>query len=440
MESYRRARVFHRLVRRTAATRPMAKLYAVIQQPLDRVVYRLSSATTTASSWLAGVEITMLTTTGAKTGRARTLPVLGLPDGRDVIVIASNFGRRANPAWYYNLRANPRATIVVDGVRREVVGRELAGSERARGYRRGEEVFPGFTHYPCWAEPRQIPVLRLEPLPGATARANRSGRRAVAYDELKERQSAMWGSAPYQRVAATSADIHDLVVERLHPRPGERWLDLASGTGAVAERAAARGAEVIGVDLAPALIETARERAAERGLDIDYRVGDCERLELPDASFDTVSSTFGVMFTPDHPAAARELARVTRAGGRIALANWTPTGGVARMFRMMAPFQPETPPSNPFDWGDTQRVRALLGEWFELELEEHVSTFRVPSGEAYWELLSTSYGPTKTLADSLGERREELHRAWVEFFESNYRADDGIAHTREYLLMLGERR
>ena len=262
----------------------------------------------------------------------------------------------------------------------------------------------------------------------------------MAYEQLKERQGAMWGSAPYQRVTWTIADIHERVVERLDPRPGRRWLDLACGTGAVAERAAARGADVTGVDLAPALIETATERAAELGLGIDYRVGDCERLALPDAGFDVVSSTCGVMFAPDHAATARELARVTRPGGRIALANWTPAGGVARMFAMLAPFQPAPPPSNPFDWGDERRLSALLGEWFELELEEHTSTWRVPSGEDYWELYSTSYGPAKTLADSLGRRREELRRAWVEFFESNYRANGEIAHTREYLLVVGERR
>jgi hypothetical protein len=94
MESYRRARRFHRLVRRTAATRVMAKVYGVIQEPLDRSIYRLSGESTTASSWLAGVGITMLTTIGAKSGRPRTLPVLGLRDGEDMmLVIASNFGR-----------------------------------------------------------------------------------------------------------------------------------------------------------------------------------------------------------------------------------------------------------------------------------------------------------------------------------------------------------
>jgi ubiquinone/menaquinone biosynthesis C-methylase UbiE len=100
----------------------------------------------------------------------------------------------------------------------------------------------------------------------------------VAFEELKQRQSAMWGNGPYQRVTETLTEMHDTVVERIDPQPGETWLDLACGTGAVAERAAARGAHSIGVDLAPALIETARERAAELGLEIDYRVGDCERL------------------------------------------------------------------------------------------------------------------------------------------------------------------
>jgi deazaflavin-dependent oxidoreductase (nitroreductase family) len=164
MESYHRSAPFHRLVRRTAATRPMAKIYAVIQEPLDRLVYRLTRGRTTATSWLAGVEIAMLTTTGAKTGRARTLPVLGLPDGEGMILIASNFGRPHNPGWYHNLRANPHATIVLDGTSRDVAARELGGDERERGYGRGEEIFPGFTHYRRWASNRQIPVLRLEPL------------------------------------------------------------------------------------------------------------------------------------------------------------------------------------------------------------------------------------------------------------------------------------
>lgn len=252
----------------------------------------------------------------------------------------------------------------------------------------------------------------------------------------------MWGNGPYQRVTETVADLQDLVIARLAPKPGDRWLDLACGTGAVSERAARAGAQVVGVDLAPALIETARERAMEQRLDIDYQVGDCEHLEaIDDASFDRLSSTCGIMFAPDHDATARELARVVRPGGRIGLANWTPEGGLGRMFGMMRPFQAAPPPSSPFDWGRETRVRELLGDAFELEFEERVSVLETADGEEYWQLFSTSYGPTKTLAESLTEeRRNEFHRAWVDFFENEYRDGDHIAHKREYLLILGTRR
>ncbi len=263
----------------------------------------------------------------------------------------------------------------------------------------------------------------------------------MAYEELKQRQSVMWGNGPYQRITETLTDIHERVIEQLAPQPGLRWLDLACGTGAVAELAAARGADVTGVDLSPALIETASQRAAELGLDIDYRVGDTEALDLDDASFDAVSSTLGIMFAPDHEAAARELARVTRPGGRISLASWTPTGGLGRMFKMMAPFQPAPPPSSPFAWGDEARVKELLGDAFELDIAEQVSIARLPSGEAFWELFSNSYGPTKTLAEALpADRRQELHDAWVDFFESNFRTNGEVAHVREYLLVSGVRR
>ena len=262
----------------------------------------------------------------------------------------------------------------------------------------------------------------------------------MAFEELKQRQSVMWGNGPYQRITETIVDIHDIVLERLAPQDGDRFLDLACGTGAVAERASAAGADVTGIDLAPDLIETARERAGSLGLAIDYEIGDAENLDVPDASFDKLASTCGIMFAPDHEAVAGELARVTKPGGRIALANWTPTGGLAKMFAVMAPYQPAPPPSSPFAWGDEARVTELLGEAFELQLEEHVSTLRVPSGEAYWELFSTSYGPTKMLAEGLGDRREDLRRDWVEFFETNYRKDGEIAHTRQFLLVLGTRR
>ena len=263
----------------------------------------------------------------------------------------------------------------------------------------------------------------------------------MGYEELKQRQSVMWANGPYQRVTETIADIHELVVDRMSLQEGDRWLDLACGTGAVAELAERTGAAVTGIDLSPGLIETAQARASDRGIDIDYRVGDCENLaEVEDASFDIVTSTCGIMFAPDHEATARELARVTKPGGRIGLANWEAEGGVGRMFMVMAPFQPGPPPSSPFDWGDEDRVRELLGDSFDLVFEHRVSTLRVPSGEDYWRLFSSSYGPTKTLAESLeDDRREELHQVWVDFFDTEYRSSGEVAHTREYLLVLGTR-
>ena len=262
----------------------------------------------------------------------------------------------------------------------------------------------------------------------------------MAYEELKARQSVAWGNGPYQRITEIIPDLHDIVIDRLQPGPGMEWLDLATGTGAVAERAAAAGATVTGLDLAPALIETAKERAQERGLEIDYVVGDCERTELGDASFDVVSSVCGVMFAPDHEATARELARVTKPGGRIGLANWTPGPGVADIFRLMSPFQPAPPPSNPFDWGDEDHVRDLLGEAFELDIEPHVSPIAMESGEAYWELFSTSYGPTKTLVEAIGDRSDELRDAWITFFDENHRENGEMVHRRDYVLVLGRRR
>ena len=265
----------------------------------------------------------------------------------------------------------------------------------------------------------------------------------MPFEELKQRHAVVWGSGPYQGITETITDLHRAVIEHLDPQPGQRLLDLACGTGAVAELAATTGAEVVGVDIAPALIEQAKERAAERGLDIDYRVGDAEALELEEESFDLVTSTCGVMFAPDHEAVARELARVTKQGGRIALVCWTPDSGLARMFEVMRPFQPAPPPpgvGNQFDWGREDYVSDLLGGDFALEFVRGDSVLSADSGESVWQLFSTEYGPTKTLADSLDdERREELHAAFVDLHEQS-RTNGGIEFSRTYLLTLGARK
>ena len=170
-----------------------------------------------------------------------------------------------------------------------------------------------------------------------------------------------------------------------------KWLDLACGTGAVAELAAQAGADVTGVDLAPALIETAKERA-ERARTRDRLPR--RRLREPRVRGRAPSTSCrrraASMFSPDHEATARELARVVKPGGRIGLANWTPPRRAwRRSFRMMKPFQPPPPEGvgYPFDWGERAARQGAPRGCFELELERHISPLRLPTGEAYWRAL-----------------------------------------------------
>lgn len=151
-----------RAVRRTASTRAISRLYSVVQEPLDKLVYRATRERTTLTTMLSGLDLIMLTTTGAKTGKPRTLPLFALRDGPRWIVIASNYGRTRHPAWYGNLRAQPRAEVKFAGDTQRVEARELSGADRDRFYERATEFSPNFSSYPDWAK-REIPVLALDP-------------------------------------------------------------------------------------------------------------------------------------------------------------------------------------------------------------------------------------------------------------------------------------
>jgi deazaflavin-dependent oxidoreductase (nitroreductase family) len=164
MYEHRRANPVRRIVRVTAAWPPVSWFYARTLHHIDRLVYGLTRGRGTFVSWVAGLPIVMLTTTGAKSGRRHTLPLVALPEGDRLVVIASNYGQRRNPAWYHNLRANPRATVCFEGVTREMVARELDGAERERHYNRGIEIYPGWTEYRKRASHRRIPVLELTPV------------------------------------------------------------------------------------------------------------------------------------------------------------------------------------------------------------------------------------------------------------------------------------
>jgi len=257
---------------------------------------------------------------------------------------------------------------------------------------------------------------------------------------LKADQARIWGSASWQNIAEGQLfPVHAELVARLDPRPGERWLDLATGTGAVALRAARAGAAVTAQDLAPSLIETARQLAAEEGVSVDFEIGDAERLGYPDAAFDVVCSAHGVVHAYDHCAVARELARVCRPGGRLGLTYWLPNPELQALMERVGYARPAGA-DLPSDWVRRDYARELLGKAFELRFAETVCPWTGESGAATWRLLIESDGPAREGFSRLtAVEREALERDWIEYFE-RHRTPRGVSVPRPYLLILGRRR
>jgi deazaflavin-dependent oxidoreductase (nitroreductase family) len=160
--------MIHRALKAFAASPPGSWLFARVLDHIDRPVFRLTRGRHTMTSLLAGLPVVMLTTTGARSGRPRTVPLVGLPSTEGLVVIASNYGQRSHPAWYHNLRANPRAEVTVDGERRDCVAVVADGERRARIWEQGLAIYPGFGRYERRASHRDIAVFVLEPADAAT--------------------------------------------------------------------------------------------------------------------------------------------------------------------------------------------------------------------------------------------------------------------------------
>jgi ubiquinone/menaquinone biosynthesis C-methylase UbiE len=260
-----------------------------------------------------------------------------------------------------------------------------------------------------------------------------------------ERPAKVWssGGADYDRISRGIADSIEHAVLRLEPQPHERILDLATGTGWTSRVVSRYDAFVTGVDIAADLLSVARGKAAQERLQIEYRVGDAEQLPLENGEFDAAISTCGVMFASRQEAAAAELARVVRKGGRIALTTWTPEGNVAKMFEVMKRYMPPPPtpaPRSPFEWGKIERVRELLSNDFDLRFERATSFYREPSAEAAWQTFSSGYGPTRTLAAGLEpDRREALRKDFIAFHAA-FETELGVCVPRDYLLTVGVRK
>ena len=164
---YDQANALQRLLRRFAASGPGSWLFARVLHHVDRPVYRLTGGRHTFASLVSGIPVVMLTTTGAKTGRRRSVPVLGLPTPGGLAVIASNFGRHNQPGWYHNLRADPAGEVAVGGETRPFRATIAEGEERARIWAQGLRVYPGWAQYERRAAHRDIVVFVLRD-PGHT--------------------------------------------------------------------------------------------------------------------------------------------------------------------------------------------------------------------------------------------------------------------------------
>lgn len=263
---------------------------------------------------------------------------------------------------------------------------------------------------------------------------------SIDFGAIKEGQRNMWSAGDYPDIARTIAGVAELVVERAQAGAGVSLLDVATGSGNVAIPAAAAGASVTGLDLTPRLLEVARARAADAGLDVRFVEGDAEALPFEDASFDRVTSCFGVMFAPRQQLAAGELLRVARPGARIVFTAWTPEGLNGRMFKTVGSYMPPPPPelTPPAMWGSEDHVRRLFADsGAQLAFERHMVTFEYDSADAWLQYNERVLGPTilaKAALEPQG-RWDALRGELLALYnDGNEAVDDSFRAQAEYLL------
>ena len=242
-----------------------------------------------------------------------------------------------------------------------------------------------------------------QPVPSApSAGAPRAGEPDLG--AIKQRQQVTWGSGDYAVIGTRLQIVGETLAEAADIRAGENVLDVAAGNGNASLAAARRFANVVSTDYVPALLEKGRRRAEAEELPLVFREADAEALPFGDASFDVALSTFGVMFTPDHARAAHEMLRVVRAGGRIALANWTPEGFIGQLFKTMGAHVP--PPAglaSPLLWGTEQHVSDLFAGAGHIQAVRKVYHFRYSSAAHWLQVFRDYYGPTLKAFAALDE-------------------------------------
>lgn len=257
-------------------------------------------------------------------------------------------------------------------------------------------------------------------------------------ETLKSKLRAVWTAGDFSQIAKSYAQGGAEFIARLNVQPGMKVLDVACGNGALAIPAAKLGAEVWGMDIAPEMIRQARERAEQEGVKAEFAEGDAEALQYDDNSFDVVCTMFGAMFAPRPDVIAAELVRVCKPGGRIAMANWTPSGFIGQMFKLTSGHVPP-PPGMPAPvlWGVEETVRERFGSSvssIETNLREAVFNFPFPPADVV-EHFRTYYGPTQKAFGALDESgqaalRKDTENHWT---KHNRKTDGTTEVAAEFL-------
>lgn len=254
---------------------------------------------------------------------------------------------------------------------------------------------------------------------------------------LKIRQQAAWSSGNYAVVGTTLQIVGEQLCEALDIKPGSKVLDVAAGNGMASLAAARRWCRVTSTDYVPALLQNGRARAEAEGHPIEFIEADAEALPFGDNEFDTVLSTFGVMFTPNQDRAASELVRVCKPRGRIGLANWTPEGFIGQVFKTLGKYLP--PPEgvrSPALWGTRDRLTEMFGSAsVSIKTQPRYFNFRYREPEHFVHVFKTFYGPMLKAFAALDAPKQAALRSdlLALITRMNKAADNGMVVPSEYL-------
>jgi ubiquinone/menaquinone biosynthesis C-methylase UbiE len=274
-----------------------------------------------------------------------------------------------------------------------------------------------------------------------------SGMAATGLPDSGATSGSIWALGDYHSFAKqTIWEIGPVLSEAAGIEAGHRVLDVAAGTGNVAIRAALRGAHVVASDITPENFPAGRREAALNGVDLEWVEADAQALPFGDSEFDVVTSAFGAIFAPDHEAVARELLRVCRIGGTIAMANFTPDGRSGAFFELVGRYAPPPPPASrpPTLWGRENHVRDLFGDRVAMQAVRRRYVERAASPEAYRDLFTETFGPAVAIRRALRSFPERLAAFDRDLLDFARRSDAGeiggpVEYTYDYLLVLAQR-